>query len=399
MASSVSACVSQTQDDGWETVGSKGKAAARAQVPVETALAALSLQSAAPTAVEERGLLGKVKNVHQDDIHGFILLPNGTFISGSKDGCLKQWDFKGKLVKDVYKARGIDYRSWITALGVFGSTHWMSGTRDKIIDLWDIRGKHLRSLDLSPTPEKSTTSKERNLERVLCLVKFRPSDEDPIFFTGWPRQFTVHNLETGEHLNNSLTHENDWVYCINPLTDRSILVVTGSKFEIWEAEAPSLKSWRRAALLLEEDARRKKRGEQRPFISSVTRLDASPAYFGLSLFNGGNPEEASIKIYDVEKQKTITTKTGHEGRAWKIENLSPHHFASCGDEGTVKIWDLRQHDAVATFVDNPKQKARVSTILKLAETIVVSGSCPDDVRRSSEKAQLCFRDLRFANAP
>jgi WD40 repeat protein len=414
MASAVS-CDSRGQGgDDWQVAGKKGKPL---RDSLERTVAGLSLAEFPPLGVSKMGgssaslatpqptsspvsrrgdPLAVIRNVHQDDVHGLLPLNNATFISGSKDGCLKQWDYTGRLVKDVFVAKDIDYRSWITALGVFGGKYWMSGTRDKYIDLWDVKGGYVRALDLFPYEIRSSTSKQRNMERVLCLVKLTTEDDNPIFFTGWPTQFTVHNLQENSRLSYAITHPNDWVYCINPLTERSILVVTGSKWEVWNAANRSLTRWQKGATLIAENPEQRAPGQQRPFISSVTPLASNPSHFGLSLFNGGKPEEASIQIYDIRAQATIMRRPGHEGRTWKIESLSPNHFASCGDEGTVKIWDMRQEEAVVTFTDNLRQRARVSSVLKLDDYTIVSASCPDNLRRSADKAQFCFRDIRSA---
>lgn len=352
--------------------------------------------SPAPFLHLSEGCLNVLDNVHQDDIHGLLRLPDQTFISGSKDGCIKKWNFRGEHVKDVFLAEGIDYHRWVTALGIFSDRQWMSGTRDGRVALWDVSGSYIRSLGLSPFTGhgKSQTSKSRNLDRVLCLVKSNSARDNPIFFTGWPTQFTVHNLATNERLNYSITHRNDWVYCIHPLAEKSILVVTGSKLEVWEAVSPILTRWKAETTLIKEAPRTEGSWQQRPFISSVTSLDSHPSYFGLSLFNGGDPEKASVQVYDIEARRTIMQGFGHEGRAWKIESLAPRCFASCGDEGTIKIWDICQAQPVVTLRDNLRQRARVSTVLKLDDNTLVSGSCPDDIRATREKARLCFRDWR-----
>lgn len=375
-------------EDDWVVVGSKKS--------LESQVSHLDLTATvreAPPA-SSRQPLKVTLNAHQDDIHGLLPLSNRTLISGSKDGCLKQWDHEGNLVREIVRKGSIDYRRWITALGHFGSQLWMSGTRDRCIDLWDENGNHIRSFNLYPACNTSTTSKARNMERVLSLVKLTSAEDDPTFLVGWPSQFTAHQIDSDDRLGSAVTHRNDWVYCLTPLAERRVAVVTGAKWEIWEPKNSKLIQWICSATLIRETSLVRGEGAQRPFISSVTPLIGSAHHFGLSLFNGGREEEDSILIYDIEKRKSFFTSPGHQGRTWKIESLNPHQFASCGDEGTVKIWDLRQKLPVISLTDNPSQRARVSSVLKIGDHQIVSASCPDDVKKSADKARLTFWDLR-----
>jgi WD40 repeat protein len=72
-------------------------------------------------------------------------------------------------------------------------------------------------------------------------------------------------------------------------------------------------------------------------------------------------------------------------------NLSPQILASSADDRTIKIWDVRQPSSTLTIAGNP---GRVSSLLRLSETILISGSCPDDVFASEEKASITFWDIR-----
>jgi len=72
-------------------------------------------------------------------------------------------------------------------------------------------------------------------------------------------------------------------------------------------------------------------------------------------------------------------------------NLKPQILASSADDKTIKIWDIRMKRSAMTITGNP---GRVSSLIRLSETILISGSCPDKVFKSKEKASITFWDIR-----
>jgi WD40 repeat protein len=105
--------------------------------------------------------------------------------------------------------------------------------------------------------------------------------------------------------------------------------------------------------------------------------------------------DGSVRVVDLEKRKTTFHGTEHKNRVWTIENTNPACFASCADDGYIKLWDIRiPPKSTFTIRDNEKEKARVSVLLQLDNNQLVSGSCPDDVRNTHNKAQFSFWDIR-----
>ncbi len=331
---------------------------------------------AAATAVYQK--IREVHNVHADDIHALLPLPDRTFVTGSKDGSLKKWDLDGKLVSVIYDPGVINYHSWITALAPLGRDRWLSGTRDGYIHLWDVEGNELNVLRRPARQAEEHRCKQRNWQRVNCLADFGGAR----FLAGWPTQFTVQGGRDFHKMGEVQTSENDWVYAIHPIREAALLVVTGGRVDLLEQDR---EGWR-ASLLVKEGA---KRGEHRSFISALTPLRERASWVGLSIFNG------YVSVYDFEAHKIVMSAKEHQKRVWTIENVTASVFASCADDGTIKLWDLRNpKKSVMTLRDNVDQPARVSVLLSPQEDLLISGSCPDAVRESEEKAMLSFWDLK-----
>lgn len=322
----------------------------------------------------------EVKNVHQDDIHAILPLSDHTFVTGSKDGALKKWDLNGKLVKVIYDSRQINYKSWITALSSLGEGQWLSGTRDGYIHRWDAAGEELQEVRAPARDVQERKCKERNWQRVNCLADFTLGQPRQKFLAGWPTQFSIHPAPRFQSIGGVKTSENDWVYAVHPLRERSVLVVTGGQLDLLEGEGAE---WRSSRLVKEGG----KMNGQRPFISAITPLGSDQ--FGLSIFNGW------IAVYNLETKKMVMSAREHTKRVWTIEPVGRSCFASCADDGLIKLWDIRvSKNSFATMQDRPEEPSRVSVLLSPNEHTLISGSCPDAVMESDTKATLSFWDLR-----
>lgn len=341
----------------------------------------------APPGFAQSPRLRVVQNVHQDDIHNIIRLDDGCFITGSKDRCLKKWDLQGALVRVVQDAQHPDYRRWTTALARLNSTHWISGTRDGQVQLWNNEGDHLGTLPTKHAPfPQNLNCKQRNVHRVNCLASFEEKSGLPLFLVGWATQFSIHNYRRGGQRNQfEYTSDHDWVYCLHPLSKREMLVVTGCQLDLWRCQEHHPYGWTRSSVLIAEGERRK----QRPFISAISPLQGQPDHFSVAVFDG------SVRVVDIQTGTTTFRGDEHVGRVWTVPSVRDHTFASCADDGLIKLWDVRVGaNAVATVRDNEKVSARVSVLLPLPPHQLLSGSCPDRVRESAEKAQFTFWDLR-----
>jgi WD40 repeat protein len=327
-----------------------------------------------------------VRNAHDDDIHGLLLIAPDLFVSGSKDNSLKMWNGHGELITPLLtESAKRGYKYWVTALGGFSNGLWSSGTRDGYITIWDQKGNELSTLQYNPTSKSQNqyVCKERNKCRINCITEATPTAQDqmPQFYTGTPKYIQLWDGNSGQFVRGYKASNNDWVYCIEVLDNHKLIVVIGSDLEIWDMKyAPPQKE------KLIQEGKEEHHAIQRPHISSITRLEHNKNILALALFGG------SVKLVDIVAQRLLCDYREHVGRVWSVTNLHPQVFASSADDRTIKIWDVREpKKSIFTIGGNP---GRVSVLLRLSEQILISGSCPDDVFASKEKASLSFWDIR-----
>lgn len=342
---------------------------------------------AAPEVKLGLRFLKVVQRVHEDDIHCITRLADHTFITGSKDGALKKWTLNGDLVRVIEDPELIDYTKWVTAITTFNDRYWICGRRDGAAILWNNEGATFMNLrtEVGTSPQDNThLCKERNMHRINCLASFESYTGKPFFLAGWPTKFTLHDAKTQKRLRSTHTSNNDWVYAIQPLTKESLLVVTGCRLDLWSLK-PRTFEWELQQELIVED----KTLSQRPFISAISPLQENPGKYGVAVFDG------SVRVYDLTARATIYKGTEHVNRVWTVENITPHCFASCGDDGFVKLWDLRQPPkSIVSLKGNIYEKSRVSVLLRINDNQLMGASCPDNPKYSRTKAQFTYWDIR-----
>jgi WD40 repeat protein/GNAT superfamily N-acetyltransferase len=314
-----------------------------------------------------------VADAHWDDIHMMFKLSDGTFVTGSKDGTIGKWDKRGVLLDTVLDQGNSDYTQWITAGTVINNDYWASATRDGQVMIFTTAGKCYRQFQIKNPG--SHFSKDRNLDRVHCLSE-APSHR-PSYFVGRSTMFTEYHIDSQEEVDNTYTSENDWVYCIRPLSERKLLVVTGTELDVW---VKPKNSWKHCENLVKQPYPKPR---QRPFISSLTKLEGAENLYGLAVFDG------SVRVIDLNTSKQSHHWQEHRERVWVIENITPHIFASCADDRLIKFWDLREKNSIKTIGGHP---GRVSAILRLEDTLLVAGTCHTNPRNGG--AKLVFYDLK-----
>ncbi len=324
--------------------------------------------------------LKNVHNAHFDDIHGLIRLSDDRFVSGSKDTTLKIWSKDGDLIQTLEMGREKGYEHWITALSVFPDGCWSSGTRQGALTIWDQEGKALSTvtLDSKKSSQQGPICKARNQVRINCVAPMDAANGK--VYVGMPQYVEVWNMQTNQLVAQYPASVNDWVYCIEVLENQHLLVVIGSVLEYWQMNSSEVEH---KETLIQGTA--KSPEGQRPHISAIKRLEYNPAIVGTALFDG------SVRLLDLQSKTIVRVFQEHQKRVWAIENIAPQIFASCADDATIKLWDVRQPKSIVTIGGNP---GRVSSVMRLNSNTLVSGSCPDDVFRSKDKALLSFWDIR-----
>lgn len=322
----------------------------------------------------------KLAPVHQDDIHGLIPIKNG-FVSGSKDQTLKVWGQDGTLACDLQPSVQRGYKYWITALAPFSNDLWASGTRDGEITIWDTKGQEVSTLQYQPSAhsKQNQISKDRNKQRINCITELRKTDKQHLFYTGTPRFVQLWDGVSGKMVTYHEASQNDWVYCIDATDPNKLIVVIGSDVQIWDMNNITLKN---KADLIEEDLAGKK---QRPFISSILRMPQDQKKLATVDFQG------ALSVVDMTSQKCLLKYQEHVGRVWNVIEAPENLLATCADDRSIKLWDVRCQKSVCTLSKNP---GRVSALLKIADDTLLSGSCPDNPYTSKEKASFTFWSIK-----
>lgn len=353
----------------------------------------------------------RVQNAHLDDIHGLALYNKGV-VSCSKDGAVRQWSSKGEALGDYNSIGDIDYRRWVTAIGTHPrNSLLLTGTRDGYLSAYSPSGKLLnpRPWHLRPSVHTEHKSKHRNINRIACLTLLPEDNYVTPFFVGIGPTLNLASVDNtrrnGWFTKHSTTqvHANDWVYCIKPLTKENplgdLLVVIGSRMSQWHrnpSKDPYKESaWDKETFLVKEDRSEVGRREGqtlRPHIASIVSSPTQASHITYACFEN-NRGFGPIRIVDIAKRVIVFNAEEHKGRSWTVDYVSPHVFASGADDATVKLWDPRySRKSIQTL---PKHVGRVSAVTSPAENILLTASCPDDIRRSTTKAELTCWDLRM----
>lgn len=369
----------------WFQNGDIAKAPARNRPP--------QVAPQARKAVTENPRVHVTSNAHEDDIHGFLRIDVNHFVSTSKDNTVKVWDIaKRKFVQELRPefagARG-GYRFWGTALGSFSNGYWASGTRDGYITIWGHQGVERLTLQYNPSQgmRDQHKCKDRNKARINCVSELETTKDNTLFYAGVPRSVLLFSAKDRQLLKTYPAHKNDWVYCVEVLDSKDLLVVIGASLEHWNMQGENP---HKSPLIRETPGER--RGHQRPHISAIKRLDYDRNLLSVALFGG------AVKVLDIARRSVVCSWHEHcvgaprgKERVWAAIPLMPHVIGSSADDKTVKIWDIRQPRSICTLGGN---SGRVSSMLKVADYTFITGSCPDNLRGSAEKASITFWDMR-----
>lgn len=316
------------------------------------------------TAFVSQKLWGR-SNAHWGSIHILLPLSDGTFISGSKDNSLYKWNPNGTLMAIVQEAepREVDAKDWITAAAVINDKYWISGERTGKVVLWSTQGECIGPLKMKLPFASHHYSAKENAQRVNCLVG-GGNQNQPSFFAGFPTLLNEYNLIERRTVSSIKAHENDWVYCVHPLTEDRMLVVIAATLQVWKRDSEG--KWGPEKTLIQEPPRKSIRiPRTRPHITSLACLDANSTQFGVGDFAG------SVKIVDIEKGKIVKHWKEHRGKVWKVAPLRSNLFASGSEDRTIRLWDAREENSVQKLGPFPGE---VTALLNLGGNQLIAGA-------------------------
>lgn len=319
-----------------------------------------------------------IANAHWDDIHDLKLLPNGSFISGSKDNCILRWSANGELEQAISEVEPdlASEKNWITSIQLLNESYGISGDRSGKVALWSTDGDFMKTLNLK-LPKGFHVSQAQNARRVNCFAT-GVNKSRPTFFVGFPTMFDEFNVIEGRTVASTTVHANDWVFCLHPLAENRLLVVTGCVLELFEKTA---QKWSKRGTLIGEG---KRVGRQRPFISSLIPLK-NPSHFAMGVFGG------FVKIFDVEAQKTVRDWHEHSLRVWKVEAIANSLIASSSEDRTIRLFDSRVEKSIAGITT---ESGQAHSLLSPNDQTLIAGVAAVNKANATESAHLLFYDLR-----
>lgn len=100
------------------------------------------------------------------------------------------------------------------------------------------------------------------------------------------------------------------------------------------------------------------------------------------------------KVIDLTSSTVIHAGSEHSKRVWQAIPVpgSAYEYATCADDKTVKVWDIRSGaSSCMTFDGHP---GRVSAMAFLDERRFVAGTCASDPSKDPDKAQFWFYEMR-----
>lgn len=349
----------------------------------------LQLHGLSTSEKEVPELVHIIHDAHLDDIHCLKKLSDGTFVSGSKDNCLYKWNAKGERVRIVDEVEPTSQReaNWITALEVVNSECFVSGARHGELLLWKTNGDYVKELKAKMPRPYDHVSLPLNKQRVTCLAA-GTNPNKPSVFVGLPTMFDSFSLNEGRTEFAVKVHQNDWVYAIKPLSETSVLAVIGATIELWNQTDAG---WTHGGQMMAEQKKYQtiidgKKKMQRSFISDIAALNPENSRFAVASFDG------SVKILDIPTKKIVLSSKEHTGRVWKLEKFSDQLIASSSEDGSVKLWDVRNAKKSVRSIN--VSYGQVTAMLAFDEHTLLTGSCPDKAENMRKSAQIRFYELR-----
>jgi WD40 repeat protein len=360
-----------------------------------------------PKGKVESALVKSVPNVHKDDIHGISVIDKKRFVSGSKDGQVKLfnyvdfWDkdeWRGKLISSHYShgKEGGSYNAWVTALDVFSDASVLVGHRDSHVLCKNVFNDKVHvGIDMKGVEIKGQNKecyKPRNMHRITG-AKCVEFDGHFTGLIGMPQQFHHYDFDTKRILGSFSFPNPDWIYGFCQIAPSKIAVIHSCSLSFLSFKM-SVESDESCWNLMECAVKERKRIEgARPFISSVFPMGGEtnhPSNLALSFFGG------DTMVMDIETKQALHEAREHQFRVWQAVPRSPHEYISCSDDATIKIWDLRAGSkSVHTYGNHP---GRVSSVAVLDDSNLVAGTCPDNPHDDPYKGQFYFYDIRRSSS-
>lgn len=364
------------------------------------------ISSATPRGCE---LIETRANVHNDDIHILLALDEG-YLTGSKDGTVKQWDASFEAPTILSSKTG--YENWASKDCLLHSDLLVVSRRNGLLEIshrnsrtgasWLFEKEIVVAKQIS-----TTTCKERNIKRIDaivpiadCAAAFKPFES--IVLLGTPGSLILFDVTTHQTLEFSI-HASEWIYRIVPVAEgpdsTTIAVVAGAGVGLFKLSCArpkdglSRRNWTIGCLrwLIHPD------NADLTYCRGATK---KPHIADLFYYKPSNSLVAACfdsKIREISlEQSRINVHSTHRGRVWCLctSTQLPHTFLSGSDDRRMVMWDMRA--GTRSVWSSQSLEGRVSNIIPgHGDYTIVSSSCPKDPSQSKLKGCVRLWDVRF----
>jgi WD40 repeat protein len=339
---------------------------------------------------DEPELVHVIHNAHADDIHAFLRITESTYITGSKDNTIVEWDGvvhqQVQVVQEVEPAMESN-EQWVMCLEKLNPGMYVSGTRNGLVDVWRTDGRHLKTIHVK-TPRIHHKSMAANARRVNCLAaKLDPYV--PGFFAGLPTQLDEVDVVTSRTEVWSTVHKNDWVFSIHPTDANNLLCAVGCVIQHYSR---TQEGWEKSStpfpepdpIYIPQPGGKSKK--QRAFIQAMTPLQDQPGQFVLARLNG------HVEVIDVEKKSYVNRWSEHNGRVWCALPLTPQVITSSCEDKTIRIWDVRKKQSVHMITSSV---GPINAMMKWDDHTLMAATSPLEKTEESCGAQIRIYDVRY----
>lgn len=273
----------------------------------------------------EPHLMQRISAISQETIQGFCRLASGDFICGLRGG---SWGMVS-MKKETAAMRLSAQKTYgcLSALMAFPDGTWASGTKSGVIQVWDESLSNILKIGYysKEQTEVPVCVAETN-NWVLCMANY-PREGSNVFCIGLPRFLQLWDRESKKVIASVYAGKNDWIRRVDAIARKQLLLIVGKSLQHWVI---SNDSESQKTSLLPKDPKKQEH------VTNFKRFKENQNRVCCSLLN------SAVCVLDIEKQAKVCLLKGHEGRIWDIEILEEGFIASCSDDETVRLWDIRQ---------------------------------------------------------
>ena len=348
------------------------------------------------------------------------------------------------MVGTAWEPKSEEFKELVTVIAPYGPDCWASCTSDGTVDLWNNDGTYQGSLTESIVKVSGTYYKRSTniIDRINCFAADISVEDNKICYAGYINRLIMGKashviIEANQAMNEArkvMNEAEEFIIKTSQVKSADSQVMREASQAVREAS----QAVREASQVIKEasQAIREAPGAQRlaecklkKYVSGIYPLSTQKVMAivdsSLRIFKFGNKTwsedllvskeyflkgreelraifdvcslrdnfnicaipafDGTITVLDLPTKTVLWTCEEHEDHVRKVVNISSDVFASCSDDETSKIWDVRCRKSVATV------PGHASCIISPYENLLVSASYP---KKYFKEVQLNYLDIR-----